>query len=195
MVALELQDPTLATPSFTNATGDGADRWKALSYADLSHAFDRGLALQVAFGGINTDSPDLSAFRDGGGKLLVYHGLADVLVPPQGTINYVNRVAAQMGGMSAIQSFYRFYLVPGMSHGFSNGTTNAAANPPLPTRDQLYAALTDWVEKGIAPTRIEATIAAGPTNPVAKSRPICPYPQKATYVSGDVNVSASYTCS
>src|SRR6185295_4743406 len=45
MVALELQDPTLATPSFTNATGDGADRWKALSYAELSHAFDRGLAL------------------------------------------------------------------------------------------------------------------------------------------------------
>lgn len=195
MVALELQDPTLATPSFTNATGNGADRWKALSYAELSHAFDRGLALQVAFGGINTDSPDLTAFRDGGAKMLAYHGWADVLVPPQGTINYYNRVAAQMGGIPAIQSFYRFYLIPGMSHGFGNGTTNAAANPPLPTRDQLYAALTDWVEKGIAPTRIEANTAVTATNPVAKTRPICPYPQKATYAGGDVNVTASYTCS
>lgn len=191
MVALELQDPTIATTGFTNATGNGADRWKALSYEEMSHAFDRGLALQAAFGGINTDNPDLSAFRDGGGKLVVYHGLADVLVPPQGTINYINRVATQMGGLSAIQSFYRFYLVPGMSHGFANGTTNASANPPLPTRDQLYAALTDWVEKGIAPTRIEATSLASPV----KTRPICLYPQKATYTGGDVNVSASYTCS
>ena len=125
----------------------------------------------------------------------MYHGLADTLVPPQGTINYYNRVAAQMGGIPAIQSFYRFYLVPAMGHGFSNGTSNTAANPPLPTNAQLYALLTDWVEKGIAPGNVNITTTVSATNPVQKSRPICLYPLKATYTSGDPNQAASYPCS
>lgn len=199
MVALELQDPTIATPisrsgPFANATGNGADRWKTLSYADLNHAWDRGVALQSAFANINTDSPDLSAFRDRSGKMIMYHGLADTLIPPQGSIHYYNRVASQMGGIAAIQSFYRFYLVPGMAHGFSNGTSNTNANPPLPTNDQLYTLLTDWVEKGTAPGTIPAMAAATSTSP-AKSRPLCAYPQKATYTSGDPNAAASHTCS
>jgi len=33
---LELQNPTLATPSFINATGNGANGWKNLSYAQLA---------------------------------------------------------------------------------------------------------------------------------------------------------------
>jgi hypothetical protein len=104
MVALELQDPQLATPSFVNATGNGADGWKALSYAALSNAFDRGVALQSSFGNINTDNPNLTVLRDSGAKMIMYHGLADVLIPPQGSVNYYNRVAAQMGGIGAIQS-------------------------------------------------------------------------------------------
>jgi feruloyl esterase len=194
-VALELQDPTIATPSFTNATGNGQDRWKSLSYAQLSNAFDRGIALQPSFANINTDNPDLSAFKSTGAKMIMYHGLADVLIPPQGSINYYNRVANQMGGIASIQGFYRFYLVPGMAHGLSNGATNANANPPLPTHDQLYKALTDWVEKGVAPTRIDISTTATTAFPTVKSRPICSYPQKAAYVSGDPNVSGSYTCS
>jgi feruloyl esterase len=59
---------------------------------------------------------------------------------------------------------------------------------------QLYDVLTDWVEKGKAPTRIEISSAVTPTFPVAKSRPICLYPAKATYVGGDVNVASSYVC-
>jgi hypothetical protein len=99
------------------------------------------------------------------------------------------------GARGQARIFYRFYLIPGMGHSFSNGTTNAAANPPLASRDQLYVALTDWVEKGIAPSRIDISTAVTATNPVVKSRPICLYPQKATFVGGDVNLAASYTCS
>lgn len=43
----------------------------------------------------------------------MYHGLADVLIPAQGSINYYNRVLSQMGGLAAVQSFYRLYLIPG----------------------------------------------------------------------------------
>lgn len=196
MVALELQDPTIATPSLLNATGNGADRWKSLTYAQLANAWDRGVALQSAFANINTDSADLSAFRDRKGKLISYHGLADTLIPPQGTINYYSRVAAQMGGVAATQGFYRLYLVPGMGHGFSNGTSNADANPPLPTNAQLYQLLTAWVEKGIEPpARVEVATVASASFPAVKSRPLCLYPLKANHTSGDPNLAASYSCS
>lgn len=187
MVALSLQNPLLASPLFRNATGNGADGWKSLDYAGLATAWDRGVALQAAFSNINTDNPDLSAFKARNGKLIMYHGLADVLIPPQGSINYYHRVAEQMGGMASVQGFFRLYLVPGMGHSFSNGTSNPTAAPPLPTNAQLYALLTDWVEKGSAPGAITASAAT-------KSRPLCVYPQKPGYTSGDPNQAASYTC-
>jgi feruloyl esterase len=199
MVALEDQDPTLATPSFTNPTGNGANGWMGLSYARLGTSYDNGVLLQRPFAFINTDDPDLRKFRAGGGKMLLYHGLADVLIMPQGSIQYYNRVVAEMGGLKQVQKFYRFFLIPGMTHGLGNGTTNPNANPPLPRTaatgtQQLYDVLTDWVEKGNAPTRIDISSAVTPTFPVAKSRPICLYPAKAQYIGGDVNVASSYVC-
>jgi feruloyl esterase len=194
MVALELQNPLLASTGFRNATGNGVNGWKSLSYAELANAWDRGVALQNAFANINTDSADLSAFKARNGKLIMYHGLSDDKIFPQGSINYYSRVANQMGGIPSIQSFYRFYLVPAMAHGFTNGTSNPNANPPLPTNDQLYQALTAWVENGTAPGTLTASVAASSTT-VAKSRPLCLYPLKATYTSGDPNQAASYTCS
>jgi feruloyl esterase len=194
MVALESQDPLLASSAFRNATGNGANQWKNLTYGDLASASDRGIALQSVFGQINTDDPDLSAFRDRGGKLIVYHGLADILIPAQGSINYYHRVAQQMGGFAAVQGFVRFYLIPGMAHSFSNGTSNTSANPPLPTNAQLYAALTEWVEQGKAPGTLAAHAAATPAT-AAKSRPLCVYPLKATFTGGDPNQAESYTCS
>lgn len=191
-VALELQNPLIAEPSFKNATGNGQSLWKSLSYAQLANAFDRGVALQADFGNINTDNPDLTAFRNRGGKMLTWHGLADELIMPQGTINYYNRVASQMGGLASVQSFYRLYMVPGLGHGTPNGTSNPAAAPPNFTPTQMYGLLTDWVEKGVAP---DTAVLQSTSGSVTKSRPICVYPKKATYMSGDPNTAASYTCS
>lgn len=191
-VALELQNPAIAEPSFKNATGNGQSLWKSLSYAQLANAFDRGVALQADFGHINTDNPDLTAFRNRGGKMLTWHGLADELIMPQGTINYYNRVASQMGGLASVQSFYRLYMVPGLGHGTPNGTSNPAAAPPNFTPTQMYGLLTDWVEKGVAP---DTAVLQSTSGSVTKSRPICVYPKKATYTSGDPNTAASYTCS
>ena len=193
MVALELQNPTLATPTFVNATGNGADGWKLLSYAQLDNAFDRGVALQPRFGHINTDDADLSAFATGGGKMLTWHGLNDELIPTQGTINYYNRVAAEMGGLAAVQDFWKLYLVPAQGHGGPNGTTNPTASPPIVAAGQMYALLTAWVEQGTAPD--DVVLQTPESAATQKSRPICVYPKKATYGSGDPNVAASYTCS
>ena len=194
MVALELQDPTWAQPNFINAVGNGADRWKTLTYANLSNAFDQGVALQAAFANINTDDPDLGRFALRGGKMLVYHGLADTLIPPQGTLNYYARLTDRMGGDGVVRNFYRLFLVPGMAHGFSNGTTNPAANPPLPSINQLYTALTAWVELGNSPERIDISAPASGGTP-ASSRPICMHPTKATLTGGDPRAASSYVCS
>ncbi len=204
LVALELQNPTLATPSFINATGNGANGWTNLSYAQLANAYDQGLILQSNFAHINTDDANLRPFRKSGGKMIMYHGLADVLIMPQGSVKYYERVIREMDGLREVQKFYRFFLVPGMAHGFSNGTTNPNANPPLPGAagadavadgtSQLYDALTAWVEKGIAPQRIDISSAVTTAFPVAKSRPICAYPKEAKYVGGDINVASSYIC-
>lgn len=89
-------------------------------------------------------------------------------------------------------SLGEFYLVPGMGHGPVNGTSNPAANPPLPASGQIYDLITNWVEQGVAPGRVALTSQS--STPIAMSRPICPYPKRANYTGGDVNVAASYSC-
>lgn len=197
MVALELQDPTYATASFTNATGNGADRWAQMTYVDLANAYHQGIALQPYFGHINTDNADLSKARDAGKKILSYHGLADQLITPAGSVNYYTRVSQALGGNVEVNKFNRLYMVPGMGHCAGVGTAQGAAGPvadansvPLPTASQFFDALVDWVENKNAPGSLLLNSANA-----SVSMPICPYPQKASYNgSGSPTSAASYTC-
>ncbi|HEY3263208.1 MAG TPA: tannase/feruloyl esterase family alpha/beta hydrolase [Pseudonocardiaceae bacterium] len=204
MVALELQDPTYARPAFTNATGNGMDRWQTLDYAGLAHAYYQGLALQPYFSNINTDNPDLIGARDSGVKVLSYHGLADEFIFVQGSINYFTRAAAAMGGTLELQRFNRLFLIPGFAHDstFSRaasidpatGAPTSANKVPLPQpstgRDELFMALRNWVENGVGPSRIDLASANG-----SVTLPICSYPRKATYNgTGPVTASSSYSC-
>jgi feruloyl esterase len=191
-VALELQNSALAEATFVNATGNGQSQWKQLTYAQLSNAFERGIALDATFSHVNSDNPDLSAFRKHGGKMLTRHGLSDEVIMPQGTVNYYERVAAQMGGLAAVQSFYRLYMVPGLGHGTPNGTSNPKATPPDFAPNQSYQLITDWIEKGKAPETLVLQSGSGKS---ARSMPICIYPRKPTYKSGSPNMAASYFCS
>ena len=45
----------------------------------------------------NADNPDLKAFRERGGKLLMWHGWADPIVPPLGSIDYYENVEEIVG--------------------------------------------------------------------------------------------------
>jgi Tannase and feruloyl esterase len=133
---------------------------------------------------IGTDDPDLRAFQAAGGKMVTWHGLADPLIFPQGTVNYYQRVQAASGGARDVDSFYRLFLAPGVGHcGGGNG--------PAPT-DPLTAVV-NWVEKGQAPS----TLAAATTDSTgaAVARNLCAYPETARYVGhGDRNSAASYRC-
>ena len=199
MTALELQDPTIATPSFTNAVSNGLNGWRNLTYGQLANAFAQGIALQPFFGNINTDNADLSAARAGGAKIIQYHGVADTLIPPQGSINYYTRVANLDGGFAKTQAYDRLFMVAGMGHcggvGTVQGTVGVSppANSnsvPLPAPGQWFSALTNWVENGTAPATITIQSADA-----SASQLLCSYPQKPTYSgTGAITAAASYTC-
>lgn len=192
-LALEMQDPALASPGFRNAQGNGRDGWKRLSYAQLAEAFHRGLELNAkAFAGINTDDPDLSGFEASGGKLLFWHGTNDEVLPVQGSMDYYDSVVRKMGGLKRVQKFYRFYVVPGAGHQSPNGTSNPDASPPIFTRSQLYELLVDWVENGVAPGQIVLNTPEGTA--VRRSYPVCPYPRKTVHAGGDPSLASSYRC-
>ena len=120
---------------------------------------------------IGTDDPDLTRFRDRGGKVIIYHGLADQLIPADGTIDYYKRVQQQMGGAKKTSEFARLFLVPGVDHGFRGAG-------PTPTGQM--EALVRWVEGGQAPDKLiaERRDASGK---VVRTRPLFPYPQVAKY--------------
>lgn len=110
-----------------------------------------------------------------------------------------------MGGVEQVQSFFRMYMLPGLGHGYGNGTTNPLANPPVPAERQCYEMLVDWVEKGVAPGEMILSSSAlgdkhsplAPFPPVTDpqvSLPIAPYPARTRFVGGDIHQSSSYTC-
>jgi feruloyl esterase len=53
-----------------------------------------------------------------------------------------------------------------------------------------------WVETGMSPDRIIATkYSAGSSPAVVRTRPLCPYPQIATYKgSGNTDDAANFAC-
>jgi feruloyl esterase len=178
----------------------------------------------VSYDSINTDpgqatadSFDISAFQKKGGKILMYHGMADGFVPTKSSLLYYTKTGDAMPGVN-LQSFFRYYQVPGMQHCLgSDSHVNApwmfaGANQayglqtlgfgpgwsvPGFQNDSRYdalVALMDWVEKGTAVDQIIATAWSLTSTAVTRQRPICPYPKKATYVSGDENNATSWQC-
>ncbi|HXR03171.1 MAG TPA: tannase/feruloyl esterase family alpha/beta hydrolase [Verrucomicrobiae bacterium] len=110
-----------------------------------------------------TDNPDLSRFRDHGGKIIITHGQADQLIMTEGTIDYYQRVLQQMGGREKVMPFARLFLIPGAGHG-NGGVGNGGID-----------AVIRWVEEGLAPDKL---INRGPKD---RTRPLFPYPELAKY--------------
>lgn len=69
-------------------------------------------------GNSTADDYNLSTFRDRGGKILLYHGASDGLVPTTaGSLYYDRAVQATSGGnVTETRKFFRRLEVPGMQH-------------------------------------------------------------------------------
>jgi feruloyl esterase len=139
---------------------------------------------QTVRAGTIMDVTDISLekFRAKGGKILMTHGTADDFITPHNSIAYYKRQVAQFG-QSRLDSFMRFYLVPGLGHGF--GVFNA--------KFDSLGALRDWVENGKAPSELVAMDG----NPTAnRTRPLCEYPKwpKFTGSPGSESAASNFTC-
>ena len=159
---------------------------------------------------LNVNNANLSAFRSAGHKFLGYHGWADPLISTQDDIDYYLRVVAHEGSYAAAQKFYRLFMVPGMGHcyqgtgpntfgGQSQPAAGGALEPGLPTDPQhdALSALVQWVENGVAPTKIIATKYNNDvvTDGVAMTRPICPFPRVPKYNgSGSTTDASNFSC-
>ncbi|KAL2838663.1 tannase and feruloyl esterase-domain-containing protein [Aspergillus pseudodeflectus] len=133
---------------------------------------------------IGTGDPDLTAFRQNGGKLLSWHGLGDNIIMANNTLRYRNQVEQVMGGKDRVNNFYRLFLAPGVGH-------CADGYGPMPTSP--LNTLVDWVEKN----KVPATLAANFTDTEGKQvkRNLCLWPLVSKYKGkGDVRSAASYSC-
>lgn len=156
--------------------------------------FDALTKLHYIYDG--TDA-DLAAFSKAGHKLLLWHGLADVMVPTAYSLNYYAALQKTLG-QKTLNGFVRFYLFPGVYH------CGGGQGPGI--RDFL-APLTAWVEQGIAPSVLTAvhtpqsprnlgpgsTPESGQPPAPDMTRPVYPYPYTAKYKgTGDFHDAANF---
>lgn len=161
--------------------------WRTVSsdeYAQVAQDGSRNIAdVTDTFGNLDT-------FRANGGKLLTFVGANDQLIMPRGVIHYYRQMATRYSNhaqpdFNRLQDFFRLFRAPGVGHCGGGG-----ANAPQP--QNLFGALVDWVENGVAPDQIlgQTTVGGAP-----RTRPICPYPQTAVYSGeGSTDDAANFSC-
>ena len=135
------------------------------------------------FAGSFLDATDaeLSAFKERGGKLILWHGWSDPALSALQTIEYFEDAERND---PAIRDHMRLFLMPGMLH---------CGGGPGPGQVDWFEVIADWVERDKAPNRLIASKSSG--GEVVRSRPICSYPETAAYnESGSTNEAQSFTC-
>lgn len=144
---LAIDGPAQAERSGTDTTryiqSDFGPEWRAGEF-DFDRDPDRLREHEILY---SASHPDLRAFRDAGGKLLIYHGWADARVAPLNSVDYYEAVTRAMGGAKATGSFARLVMVPGMEHCWGGDG---------PFAIDYISAMEAWVERGEAPARLRA---------------------------------------
>jgi feruloyl esterase len=155
--------------------GDSA--WSYVGY-DLARAGRDGAKVAAA---ISATNPDLSAFRAGGGKLVLARGWSDPGLSARSTIEYFKAVQRRTPRAS---SFTRLFLMPGVLH--CDGGSGCD--------DVDFAGIIRrWVEQGEASSRIIARKLRG--TQVERTHPLCAYPMTTRYNgTGSTDDAAAFTC-
>lgn len=198
-----LQSANNGQPQFSSlfkwVFGSGWD-WRGFDLDRDMPLVDTALAADVNDATLGS----LGAFRARGGKLILYHGLADTLVPPGQTLAFYDRQARQLGGVSRMRDTARLYLAPGVMHcgggagpdSFNSVSAGVPQPPEASARDDLFQSLIAWTEQGKAPERVIATkFESADPKRIAFQRPLCPYPSQAIYRgNGPKNAASSFVC-
>ena len=164
--------------NFFQAVGTGDPNWAPANF-DADRDVPR---LQAKSVDIAATSPDLSAYLGRGGKLMLYHGTTDGLIPYQNTESYYKGLVSQLGA-SARANQVRFFTVPGMDH--------CAGGEGAFVVDWL-GAMERWEVSSVAP---EVLSGSRPPTVQPFTRPVCAYPKSARYLgSGNTSDAAHWSC-
>lgn len=143
---------------------------------------------------VNAMSPDLSAFRARGGKLILYQGWIDPVVSALDTLRYYDAVVRRMGGVRQTRRFARLFMVPAMGHcgALGGGSFDLLPISGRSGRD-VVSLLDSWVERSIPPERLPVEERHGTR--VVRTRVACAFPDVAMWNgTGDPNEAASFVC-
>lgn len=138
---------------------------------------------------LQTTYPDLTTFKTSGGKLLHYHGESDPSIPAASSVHYWQAVRSVMYGnltqeesLEALEDWYQFYLIPGAAHCGSNTLQ------PGPYPQNNMETMINWVENGVKPSRLNATVSSGTY--AGETQMLCQWPTRPLW-KGD---SSSFSC-
>lgn len=142
--------------------------------------------------------------------------MSDGLIPTRSSHVFYERVAKALGGYDKLTSWFKLFIVPGMSHVsgtavdapyyFAQGGaaadlgTDVYSTPGFEdAQHDALLALMDWVERNKTVASITATTwntFNDSSSGVRRQRPLCPWPQTAVYDgAGDVDSAQSWQCS
>lgn len=180
-----------------NASDSSAAVGRIIDYL-TSFNFDTDAPKIFATNGAFTESPisfmtppnptSLATFKSKG-KLLVYHGSADGVFSVNDTIRWYDELRA---ANTDAGNFSRLFLVPGMGHCGGGVATD---------KFDMFSAMVNWVENGVAPESVTASLSPGNTDvpadwSAARTRPLCSYPKRAVLKAGatDLESADSFIC-
>ncbi|HKV79020.1 MAG TPA: tannase/feruloyl esterase family alpha/beta hydrolase [Candidatus Sulfotelmatobacter sp.] len=130
---------------------------------------------------IDSMDANLTPFNQRHGRLLMYYGWADPVVPPEEGIRYYESVERTTPGA---RDFARLFMVPGMGH---------CGGGPGPDAFDALGTLDHWVSEGEAPDKIVASHSSD--GKIDRTRLLCPWPQAAKWKgSGSTDDAASFVC-
>jgi feruloyl esterase len=169
----------------TSTLRDAILKDPAWDYRTSPVDYDRDVAMadRSDLARVNASNPDISAYVQRGGKLILSGGWNNALVPAGAVVDYYRNVQSAIGG-DATRRAVRLYMVPGMIE--CNG------GPGTDTFDML-GVMRRWVERGQTPTQVVASRVEH--GKVVRTRPLCPYPQVATYQGkGSTDDAKNFVC-
>ncbi|WDK10675.1 tannase and feruloyl esterase [Colletotrichum graminicola] len=156
-----------------------------ISFKELERAYRSFRQQYDSF--LGSDDPDLTAFRDAGGKMITFHGLvslsgpiADPTIPTNISLEYYQKVLELQPDAP---DFYRYFLVPGLGHCWGGRGGQPVA---------LFNQLTLWVENGTIPESSPVTITKPDNTP--EDQILCPYPKKAVFHDVRLASPSGWSC-
>ncbi|KAI1101942.1 feruloyl esterase [Jackrogersella minutella] len=135
---------------------------------------------------IDEISPDLSALKATGAKMIVFQSWTDPYNAATWPIKHLGQIENFFNG--DVSDWFRLFMIPGGGH-----CGAATKYPQVPAVWHALDALVQWVETGQPATEMLGT---SPTdkNLWNKTSKLCPWPQTAKFRGGDPNDWNSFEC-